>query len=139
MAEPFRILTLIRLATLLVWLPALTGCDSGSANESNNVVLNWPESNPPVLSRRLVDRLSLGMGQDDVMTMLLDASPQTPDIKSTVEMAQSTSRLNNHAFNLTLNQGKRTLILNFKDNRLYEAKHAGMEDLEAANQLPVPP
>jgi hypothetical protein len=85
-----------------------------------------PESEPPVLSAALADRLKPGMAQGEVLQTLADAAKDTPSARSTLDAVVKQGGLNNVRYELTVTQGKRTLVLRFRDNKLVEMKQVGL-------------
>jgi hypothetical protein len=84
-----------------------------------DVTVKWPETNPPVLSKLLFDRIKVGMSLEEVLatvretlgkSFLTDQPPSNPV-----------------RYDLTITQGKRRILLNFRNNKLVDKWHEGLE------------
>ena len=126
-----RLIRFISLATLVTLLGIVTGCGPSTPTLPKDVgtttTVDLPESNPPVLTQAVADRIKPGMSQDEVLAILQDAAPDTPSAKSSVEAAVTQGKLNNIRYDLTISQGKRKLVLAFRDNKLAEKTQDGLE------------
>lgn len=124
----FRILVLM---CLPISLPTLVGCQPSaptlSKDAGTTATLGLPESDPPVLTKAVVERIKPGMSQDEVLGILQDAASNTPTAKSSLEPVITQSKLNTIRYDLTITQGKRKLVLAFNNAKLTEKKQ---EDLE---------
>jgi len=86
-----------------------------------------PESDPPVLSKAVAGRIKPGMSQKEVLSVLQDAARDTPTAKSQIEATVLQGKLNSIRYDLTVIQGKRKLVLAFKDNKLVDKTQEGLE------------
>ncbi len=124
----FRILLL---ACLAASLPTLVGCQQSSPTLSKEAgttaAIGLPESESPVLSKAVADRIKPGMSQEEVLAILQEAASNTPSAKSLLENAVIQGKLNNFRYDLTITQGKRKLVLVFREARLAEKKQEGLE------------
>jgi hypothetical protein len=115
---------------LLVCL-LLVGCQpsppTSSKEAGTTAEIGLPESDPPVLSKAVADRIRPGMSQEEAVGILQDAAKDTPAVKSTLENVVTLSKLNNVRLDLTVSQGRRKLALAFRDAKLVEKKQEGLE------------
>jgi hypothetical protein len=118
-------------APLLISLSIIVGCGQDTPTLPTNVgttaELRLPESDPPVLTKAVADRIRLGMSQEGVISFLRDAARDTPSARSSVEAMSTQSKLNNIRYDLTLTQGPRKLVLAFKADALVDKKQVGFE------------
>ena len=116
---------------LLVALSVLAGCGRDgpavSPDAGTTAELQLPESNPPVLTRAVADRIRPGMPQEAVLSLLRDAARDTPSARSSLETVSTQGKLNNIRYNLTVSQGKGVLKLAFKDAALVDKEQSGLE------------
>ncbi len=109
----------------------VAGCERTSPAPSKDVgtttTVVLPESDPPVLSKLVADRLKSGMPQEEALVVLQDAARSTPSARSSVEAVVAQGKLNNIRYDLTVTQGKRKLVLAFRDNKLVEMKEEGLK------------
>jgi hypothetical protein len=111
---------------------ALAGCGSARPTipdhigTSTTIVL--PESDPPVITKALADRIRPGMNQEEVLALLRDAGRPKEQAKSLVEVAEFQGKLNSIRYDLSVWQGKtRKLSLSFKAEKLVEKKQEGLD------------
>jgi hypothetical protein len=109
----------------------LIGCGQNAStlpsNAGTTAKLELPESDPPVLTKAIADRIRPGMSQEEVLALLRDAARDTPSAKSSLETIYTQGKLNNVRYDLTLTQGKRKLVLAFKSDALTDKKQEGFE------------
>jgi hypothetical protein len=121
----------ILVVSLVAWLLPVAGCARSTPAPPKDVgttaTVGLPESDPPVLSRAVADRIRPGMSQEDVLAVLQDAARETPSAKSSVEAAVTQGKMNTIRYDLTVTQGKRKLVLAFRDNKLVEKAQEGLE------------
>jgi hypothetical protein len=131
MQNQFHFRSLILLISLTGLLPMFSGCSRKAASPPSIVgtsaTLVLPDSDPPVLSKSLADRIQTNMSQDDVLAILQQAAQNTSTAKSSVDAIATQGRLNDVRFDLTVMQGKRKLVLAFKDRKLAEKSQEGIE------------
>lgn len=124
----FQVLPLMCLPALL---PLLVGCQRSpptwTKETGTTAEVGLPDSNPPVLSKTVADRIKLGMSQEEVLSLLQDAGRNTPAAKSSLEAAATQAKLNSIRYDLTVTQGKRKLVLAFREAKLAEKKLEGLE------------
>jgi hypothetical protein len=99
--------------------PKLTG---PATSLQQTIVL--PESNPPVLTQAVADRIKQGMSRDEVLAILRGAARDTPPAKASLEgvvIGQGT-------FNIAISQGKRKLVLVFRDSKLADKNPEGLQE-----------
>jgi hypothetical protein len=128
---PMTVLRFIPPAALVAWLGVVAGCGRSTPVSSKDVgtttTVGLPESDPPVLTQAVADRIKPGMSQDEALAILQDAARDTPSAKSSVEAAVTQGKLNNIRYDLTISQGKRKLVLAFRDNKLADKNQEGLE------------
>lgn len=120
---------------LLVWLPValptLVGCQPSaptlSKEAGTTAAVELPESDPPVLTKAVAERIKPGMSQEEVLGILQKAGSNTPTAKSSLEVVGTQGKLNTIRYVLTVTQGKRKLVLAFKNAKLAEKKQEGLE------------
>ena len=141
MACPLRRTWPLLLACLASWLPVLGGCGQGTPSLPKEVgttaEVMFPESDPPVLSRMTADRIKTGMSWEEVLGVLQDAARDTPAAKSQLEPVAAQGKLNSARYDLTVTQGKRKLVLRFRDGNLGEKTQEGLEEKTAEPSAPV--
>ena len=119
------------LTPLLVSALAIVGCGHRESALPSDVgataEIELPASDPPVLSKALASRFQSGMRQEEILSILRDAGRDTPSAKSLVETAYQHGKLNNIRFDLTVIQGKRKVVLNFKNENLVHKTKAGFD------------
>jgi hypothetical protein len=131
MAALVRILRFIGVIAMVVLLGTVAGCTRSAstlpkdAGTTAEVVL--PESNPPVLTLAVAERIKPGMPQDEVLAILQDAARDDPSIKSMVDVTVTQGKLNHFRYDLTISQEKRKLTLAFRNNKLAEKNQEGWE------------
>ncbi len=86
-----------------------------------------PESNPPVLSKAVADRIKPGMSQEEVLGILHEAGKNTPAVGSLLDNMVTQGKANPIRYALTVTQGKRKLVLAFRDAKLVEKDQEGLE------------
>jgi hypothetical protein len=118
-------------APLLTAVLALVGCGTDRTASTSDVGttawIQFPEGNPPLLTRALADRLRPGMAQDEALDILRGAARDTPAAKSMIEATDLQGRLNPNRYDLTVAEGKVRLILAFKAKKLAEKKVEGLD------------
>jgi hypothetical protein len=128
LSRRFQILLLTCLAATL---PTLVGCQKSPPTlpkeAGTTAEVGIPESDPPFLSKALADRIKPGMSQEEVVGILQDAAKNVPSAGSSLENVADLSKLNNVRFDLTVSQGKRKLVLAFRNAKLLEKKQEGLE------------
>ncbi len=121
----------IRLTLFLVSLVGIAGCRSDNppipsyVGTTTEIVI--PESNPPVLTRALADKIRPGMAQREILAALREAGSATELARSLVETAELQGKLNNIRYDLSISQGNRKLSLSFKAEKLLEKKQEGLD------------
>ena len=120
---------LIPLTTLFALFLALVGCGQTTLPKESgtSTTVGLPESDPPVLTKAVADRMQPGLSQDESLSILQDAARGTPTAKSSVDAAVTQGKLNDIRYDLTITQGPRKLVLSFKDHKLVDVKQQGME------------
>jgi hypothetical protein len=111
-----------------MWLPVGSGCTRKAAAPLPNKVgtsaaVELPETGAPMLTKAVADRIQPGMAQADALAVLQEASASN----SLINAAVNHGKLNNIRYDLTVTQGKRKLVLHFKDNKLVEKSQEGLE------------
>jgi hypothetical protein len=76
-----------------------------------------------MLTKVVADRIQPAMAQADALAVLQEASASN----SLINAAVNQGKLNNIRYDLTVTQGKRKLVLHFKDNKLVEKSQEGLE------------
>jgi hypothetical protein len=114
---------------MLLVLVALDGCGSDRPAFTGGTTseVQLPESDPPVLTKAVADRIRTGMAQEEVLAILRDAARETPAAKSSLELAYTQGKLNTVRYDLTLAQGRRRLVLAFKSATLAEKTVEGLD------------
>lgn len=103
--------------------------DTASLRPGSGIIQNaavLPESDSPALTQAVADRIQPGMSQDEVLAMLQDVAQGTPSAKTSLEHARRQGS-NNIRYVLTINQGKRKLVLTFQDDKLADKNQEGLE------------
>jgi hypothetical protein len=116
-------------------LPTLVGCGQGTPSlpkgAGTTAEVMFPESDPPVLSPAVADRIKPGMSWEEVLGILQDAARDTPAAKSNLDPVAALGKLNSLRFDLTVTQGKRKLVLRFRDGKLAEKTQEGLGEKTA--------
>jgi hypothetical protein len=113
----------IALSTLM-----LVGCrQSETPNVGTTAEVQMPETDPPVITKALAERMQPGLAQADALSILQDAARQLPSVKSYTDFIVVSGNLNPIRYDLTVRQGNRKLILAFKDGKLAAAQQDGLE------------
>lgn len=124
-------LKVLPLVCLSAMLATLVGCQKSpptlSEDAGTTAGVQFPESNPPVLSKAVADRIKPGMSQDEVVGILLDAAKNSPTAKTSIENTVTLVKLNSVRLDLTVSEGKRKLVLAFRNAKLTEKKQEGLE------------
>jgi hypothetical protein len=119
------------LFALLACHLALAGCGQSEPPLSENVgttsEIEFPVADPIMLSKDLADRIKPGMSVEEAMAILQDAVRSNPSARSMVDVAVTQAKLNNIRYDLTVTQGKRKIVLAFRDKKLTEKKQEGLE------------
>jgi hypothetical protein len=92
------------------------------------VEVGLPDSDPPVLTKAVADRIKPGMSQEEVLGMLQEAGKHTTTAGSLLDNMVTQGKANPVRYDLTVTQGKRKLVLAFRDAKLLEKKQAGLEE-----------
>jgi len=109
-------------------LPLATGCTPAVPKDLGTTTkLDLPDSEPPVLSKAVADRIHVGMSQEEVLSLLQGAALAMPSAKSSMEAIILQGKLNSIRYDLTVAQGKRKLFLAFKDNKLVDKSQEGLQ------------
>ena len=126
---PSKCFRLSLLTMLFASLLTMIGCgkDALPKDVGTSATVGLPESQLPVLTKAIADRMRPGLSQDEALTILQDAALDTPSAKSSVEAAVVQGKLNSIRFDLTITQGPRKLVLAFKDGKLVDKTQEGME------------
>ena len=115
---------------LLSSLPTLVGCGQGTPSlpkeAGTTAEVMFPESDPPVLSPAVADSIKPGMSWEEVLGILQEAARDTPAAKSQLEPVAAQGKLNSLRYDLTVAQGKRKLVLRFRDGKLAEKTQEGL-------------
>jgi hypothetical protein len=111
-----------------MWLPIGSGCTKKetaplSSNVGTSATVQLPEIGMPMLTKVVADRIQPAMAQADALAVLQEASASN----SLINAAVNQGKLNNIRYDLTVTQGKRKLVLHFKDNKLVEKSQEGLE------------
>jgi hypothetical protein len=126
-----RLVRFLPLAAMVALLGVIAGCTQRAPAPSKDAgttsQLGLPESDPPVLTRAAADRIKPGMSQDEALAILQDAARNTPSAKSSIDTAVTQGKLNNIRYDLTIRQGKRKLVMNFRDGKLVDKTQEGLE------------
>jgi len=128
MSDRSRCFLFILLASLVTLLPLATGCTPAVPKDLGTTTkLDLPDSEPPVLSKAVADRIHVGMSQEEVLSLLQGAALAMPSAKSSMEAIILQGKLNSIRYDLTVAQGKRKLFLAFKDNKLVDKSQEGLQ------------
>lgn len=121
----------LRVFLLASLLATLVGCQQSpptvSKETGTTAEVGLPESDPPVLFKAVADRIKPGMSQEEALAILQDAGKNTPSARSSLETIVTQGKLNTIRYDLTISQGKRKLVLAFRDGKLVEKKQEGLE------------
>jgi hypothetical protein len=121
-------------------LPVLVGCGQDTPSlpkgAGTTAEVMFPESDPPVLTRGNADRIQPGMSWEEVIGTLQDAARDTPAAKSQLEPVAALGKLNSLRYDLTVAQGKRKLVLRFRDGKLAEKTQEGLGEKAAEPTAP---
>lgn len=130
MSNESRVLRWHSVLSLMALSALFSGCDSPTPQLSRDVgttlTVELPENEAPVLSNSHAERIKLGMLQDEVVAILQEAAKNTPS-QSMIDLLATQGKLNTVRFDVTVIQGKRKLVIAFKDGRLTDLKQEGME------------
>lgn len=111
------------------------GCDQKRENSSQNAqkdfkattVVGLPETNPPTLDKSVADRLTIGMDQDQALATLKEATQHAPQTGSSFDNIIEQGQVSGAHYDVTITQGKRKLVLKFKDKKLVDMQKGGLE------------
>ncbi|HEV2969130.1 MAG TPA: hypothetical protein VGY55_04010 [Pirellulales bacterium] len=123
--------------TLFVSLLTPTGCGQNNQTppkekdvekelDGTSTAIALGETEPPVLTKAIADRIRPGLSQEEVLSLLQDAARNTRAAGS-LDSAVALGKLNDIRFDLTVSQGKRKLVLAFKDRKLVDKTQEGLE------------
>lgn len=82
-----------------------------------------PGSDPPVLSKAVAERIKPGMSQEEVLGILREAGRNAPAVGTLLDNMVAQGKVNPILYDLTVTQGKRKLVLAFRDANLVEKKN----------------
>ena len=68
------------------------------------------------------------MPQEEALAILRDAGGDTPSARSMLEAMYTQGKLNNLRYDLTLSQGRRKLVLAFKNDARVDKKPEGFQE-----------
>jgi len=127
-AQRRRCLLLLPLFGLLL---APIGCAKSPSPQPKEIgtTANFelPDGDPPILTKAMADQIVPGLPQDVVLAYLQEAARDTPSAASSLEVAAEEAKLNKLRYDLTIVQGKRKLMLSFRDAVLVDVKREGLE------------
>ena len=98
-----------------------------SVDMGTTAMVQLPNTEPPILNKELADRVRVGMSQRDVLTILRDAGRVLPSVKSELDLAYEQSMLNPVRYTVSLLQGKRKLMLDFRSEKLEKKTTLGFD------------
>jgi len=131
MGSQCRHLVLILILPLVAPLLLVTGCDRRTPTllkeAGTTAVIGFPDSDPPVLSKALTERIEDGMSQEEVVAILKEAASASPPAKASFESVIDQSKMNDFRYDLTILQGKRKLTLAFRNKKLTDKTQEGLE------------